>query len=132
MSRTRLITCLYLSTMKTLRSMARLRWWLLAWFALYLGAAMASPIIQPKALELVCSSAGVVKIVAHSTDGSEALGAVGMDCPLCLLEGAPPAAAHARWPTFAPQADHPSFRIRVFAVATMAAPPPARAPPCFS
>ena len=81
--------------MKTLRSMVRLRWWLLAWFALSVGAAVASPIFQPKVTELVCSSAGTVKLLVHSDEGTVEFGAVGMDCPMCLLGAAVPVATQA-------------------------------------
>lgn len=118
--------------MKTLRSMVRLRWWLLAWFALSVGAAVASPIFQPKVTELVCSSAGTVKLLVHSDDGTVEFGAVGMDCPMCLLGAAVPVATQAPLPALLPRALLPVFHARAFAVAAMAAPPPARAPPRFS
>lgn len=118
--------------METLRSLTWLRWWLLAWFSLFLGAAVASPMVQPHVLELVCSSAGAVKLLAHSDDGTVELGAVGMDCPLCLLGTTGPVATHAQLPVLVPQADSPLFQIRIFSVVAMAAPPPARAPPYFS
>lgn len=118
--------------MKTLRSMARLRWWLLAWFVLSVGAAVASPMIQPKVTELVCSSAGTVKLLVHSDSGTAELGAMGMDCPMCLLGAAAPVAMQTPLPALPPQAHLPIFSIRAFAVVAMAAPPPARAPPSFS
>ena len=34
----------------------------LAWFLLSLGVAVASPLVNPQALELVCSGAGVMKL----------------------------------------------------------------------
>lgn len=62
--------------------MTRLRWWVLAWFALCLGVAVASPLVQPKAMDVVCSNAGGVKIVVHADDGPVKHGAKGMECPL--------------------------------------------------
>ncbi|MDP2768640.1 MAG: hypothetical protein Q8O81_02275 [Giesbergeria sp.] len=118
--------------MKTLRSMTRLRWWLLAWFALYLGAAVASPIIQPQVTEMVCTSTGAVKLFVHSDGGTVELGAVGMDCPMCLLGATVPVTTHVALPVLLPQADIPALPARVFTVIATAAPPPARAPPCFS
>ena len=117
--------------MKTLRSMTRLRWWVLAWFALCLGVAVASPLVQPKAMDVVCSNAGGVKIVVHADDGPVKHGAKGMDCPLCLLESAPPEPPQARWPALLPLARQPLPLSCVQPVVAMAAPPPARAPPFF-
>ncbi|MGB3451896.1 MAG: DUF2946 family protein [Giesbergeria sp.] len=117
--------------MKTLRSMTRLRWWLLAWFALYLGAAVASPLIQPQLTEMVCTSAGAVKVIVHSDDGATELGAIGMDCPMCLLGASAPVSSHVPLPVRPPQAIIPTLSVRVLAVIATAAPPPARAPPLF-
>lgn len=111
--------------------MSRLRWLVLAWFALCLGVAVASPLIQPKGMEVVCSSTGVAKLLVHAKDGAVELGAVGMDCPLCLLEASPPEPLQARLPTVLPLAHQPLPLSCVHAVAAMAAPPPARAPPFF-
>ena len=109
--------------------MTQLRWLVLAWFALYLGVAVASPIVQPKAMEIVCSSTGVAKILFHAKDGTVESGANSMDCPLCLLGAAPPEPLQARLPAIPPLARKPSPPPCVHTVATMAAPPPARAPP---
>lgn len=66
--------------------------WVLLWFVLSLGAAVASPIVHPQAVELVCSTAGAVKAVVQTDEGAQELGASHADCPLCLPTGAPPAA----------------------------------------
>jgi hypothetical protein len=105
----------------------------LLWFALSIGVAVASPIVHPQAMELVCSSAGAVKAVVHTSDGTHELGAGQMDCPLCVLAGAPPAAP----PTIALPVPLPlSHALRPVPsahIATMtAAPLPARGPPVFS
>lgn len=111
--------------------MTQLRWLVLAWFALCLGVAVASPLVQPKAMDVVCTSAGGVKVVAHSDDGPVKHGAKGMDCPLCLLEVSPPEPPQARVPALLPLARQPLPSSCVHTVAAMAAPPPARAPPFF-
>lgn len=129
MSRTGVFALLYCPTMKTLRSMARLRWCVLAWFALYLGVAAASSIAQPKAMDVVCSSTGITKLLIHAKDGAVESGAAGMDCPLCLLAAAPPEPPQARLPAVPPLARQPLPSSCVHPVAAMAAPPPARAPP---
>jgi hypothetical protein len=103
--------------------------WVVLWFVLSLGAAMASPLIAPKAVELVCSSAGAMKLVAKSADGTVQQGNLTLDCALCALASAPP------------RAHQPALQIRSdLAYALQAIPqarvssrlltqPPARGPP---
>ncbi len=105
----------------------------LAWFALSLGVAIASPIVSPQSMELVCSAAGAVKVVVQTDDGAQDLGSMHMDCPLCMLAGAPPplpivAAIALALPLGRAVQSIPAARI----AAATAAPPPARAPPVFS
>ncbi len=71
----------------TARLIAR---WVLMWFALSLGVAIASPMVNPLATEMVCSAAGVMKIVVQNDDGSTELLGLSLDCPLCANLGAPP------------------------------------------
>lgn len=105
----------------------------LLWFAMSLGVAVASPIVHPQAMELVCSAAGAVKVIVQTDDGAQELGASHMDCPLCVLTGAPPPAT--------PLADIPSplplgralQPIEAARIASATAGPlPARGPPAFS
>ncbi|MBB3642985.1 DUF2946 family protein [Variovorax atrisoli] len=107
--------------------------WVLLWFVMSLGVAVASPLVNPQAMELVCSAAGSIKVVVHTEDGVKEMGASHMDCPLCVLTGAPPPAMAA--PTF----DLPLPLGRVVQpipaarlAAATAAPLPARGPPTFS
>ena len=106
--------------------------WVLLWFALSLGAAIASPVVHPQAMELVCSATGSVKAIVHTDDGAQELGAGHMDCPLCVLAGAPPATPTVTLPTLLPLGHAvqpiPSARI----AAATAAPMPARGPPSLS
>jgi len=64
--------------------------WVLVWFALSLSAAIASPLVNPQSTEMVCSAAGVMKLVVHYDDGSTELAGLSLDCPLCANLGAPP------------------------------------------
>ena len=105
----------------------------LMWFVLSLGVAIASPIVHPQAMELLCSSAGAIKVVVHGDDGAQEVGSTHMDCPLCVLTGAPPPppavpAVHQPLPLGRALQPIPAARL---AVAT-AAPLPARGPPAFS
>jgi len=107
--------------------------WVLLWFALSIGAAVASPIVHPQAVELVCSSAGSIKAVVQTDDGVQEMGASHMDCPLCLLAGAPPPAPAAAafdlpLPLGRVLQSIPAARL----AAATAAPLPARGPPTFS
>ncbi|MBB3642515.1 hypothetical protein FHY06_005648 [Variovorax sp. BK613] len=102
----------------------------LLWFALSLGVAVASPLVHPQTVELVCSNAGSVKAIIHGDDGVQEMGAGHMDCPLCVLSGAPPATTPTvELPAFAPLArvvrQVPSAHI----AAAATAPLPARGPP---
>ncbi len=100
----------------------------LAGFLLSLGVAVASPVVKPRALEMVCSG-GSYKLVAGDEAGTGESPSA-LDCPLCVTAGLPPAllatSATAVWgqgalpwgPSLPPAADLAD------------GPPPARAPPC--
>ena len=55
----------------------------LVWFALFIGVAIASPILDPTETQMVCSSAGGMKLVASGEEGANAKLTANMDCPLC-------------------------------------------------
>ncbi|QHI98099.1 hypothetical protein GT347_08885 [Xylophilus rhododendri] len=117
-------------TQHTARLIAR---FVLAWFALYLGAAVASPLVHPSAsFELVCSGAGTAKLIKKSDTGSEAHSA-SMDCPLCAPGSAPPPL----FPTLIAAPAQPlAYVLRSIPAARIAgitaAPLPARGPPLVS
>ncbi|MEJ8855021.1 DUF2946 family protein [Variovorax robiniae] len=105
----------------------------LLWFMLSMGAAIASPIVHPQVVELVCSSVGAIKVIVQTDDGAQELGASHMDCPLCVLTGAPPPATPlANLPVIQPLGHAvqsiPAARI----AAATRAPLPARGPPAFA
>lgn len=111
------------------KTLLSLRWWVLAWFVMALGVAVASPIVQPQAMEFVCSGAGAGRILVHADEGPVGLGAQGLDCPLCMLTGAAPAAF---FPLIHAPAPRHSFALRPaapFQLPAMAVSPPARGPP---
>ena len=85
--------------MQTLRQARFLARCVLAWFVLSLGVAVASPLVKPQGLELVCASGGALKLVVTDDIGVQAetgqTGAMNLlghtlDCPLCANLGAPP------------------------------------------
>jgi hypothetical protein len=78
--------------LRNARLIARL---VLVWFALTLGAAIASPLVAPKGTQLVCSGASV-KVLVQGADGEMAeIGHTSLDCPLCAVMNAPPPGADA-------------------------------------
>ena len=103
--------------------------WVLLCFALSLGLAIASPLVRPQALELVCSSAGAVKLLLKGADGSTQVASQMGDCPLCITPAAPPPVASLRIEPVQPL----SYVLRSIRAAHIAfltaAPLPARGPP---
>lgn len=102
----------------------------LAWFALSVGVAIASPWVKPQALQVVCSGASSQLLAVDGEDGSLPDSSPRLDCPACLFVDAPiavpsiPAVVANRHGVFAAQTIAPdpvSF--------ASAAPLPARGPP---
>ena len=82
-------------SLQSLRNAHRLTRFVLVWFALFVGAAVASPLVKPEAVQLVCSAIGGVKLVQADAAGEEVSGAelhTALDCPACLPLIAHPAA----------------------------------------
>ena len=111
------------------RTFSALRLWVLAWFMASLGVAIASPLVHPQPIELVCSSTGAIKLMVQTDDGMAEMGSMGMDCPLCTISGAPPTAT----PELPAQTYALAHAVRPVEAARIAAataiPPPARGPP---
>ena len=81
--------------LQSLRNAHRLTRFVLVWFALFVGAAVASPLVKTEAVQLVCSAIGGVKLVhpdAAGDDVSLAALHIALDCPACMPLIAPPAA----------------------------------------
>lgn len=117
---------------RTHKLLARL---VLAWFALFVGVSVASPIVKPSSTQLICSASGAMKLVAVDTadgEGQAQSSMATMDCPLCSPMGLalptpertvdlPHALAHALRPV---AAAHLAWLTR--------SPLPARGPPAIS
>lgn len=124
-----------MSAMEAIRAHRLLARIVLAWFVLFVGASVASPIIKPSSAQFICSASGAMKIVsADSGDGDgEAPSAVAtMDCPLCI-----PVALALPTPDQTLQLASPlSYAWRPSVAAHLAwltrASLPARGPPSFS
>src|SRR6218665_152356 len=85
--------------MHVLRSLCFLRRLALAWFMASLLVAGASPLVNPQAMELVCSASGSVNLIGKGADGPSGMGMAAMDCPLCVVPTPPPAATQVKLPT---------------------------------
>jgi hypothetical protein len=82
-------------SLQSLRHAHRLSRFVLVWFALFVGVAVASPLVKTEAVQLVCSAMGGVKLVQSDAAGAEVDGVVAhaaLDCPACLPLIAPPVA----------------------------------------
>lgn len=116
-----------------LRQARHLTRWVLAWFALSLGVAIASPMVNPQGMELICSGTGVMKVLVKNADGSTTETTARMaDCPLCASVAAPPPAPANRVEPAQPLAHVLQTIPAAIIAALTAAPPPGRGPPAFS
>lgn len=80
-----------MNALHTLRKQQRtLVRWMLLWFALSLGVAVASPAVNPQALTLVCSAAGSVQLRPVGDADTPQVMSHTLDCVLCMVAGAPP------------------------------------------
>jgi hypothetical protein len=118
--------------LQSLRNAKHLVRWMLVWFALSLGVAVASPLVNPQATELICSGTGVMKLLVKNADGSSSEVTSRMpDCPLCATVSAPPPVAT---PVAMPAQPlgHVLQAVPAAHIAALtAAPPPGRGPPLF-
>jgi len=107
----------------------RVRWVVTAWFLLSMLASVASPLVHPQRIELICSSTGMVRLMVSADDGLVELGATALDCPLCVPFSAPPSAAALKLPPVWPHATPVVvFRTALPSAATVVL-PPATGPP---
>ncbi len=115
--------------MQNLRNAKLIARFVLVWFALAIGVAIASPMVKPQAMQLVCSGAGAMKVVVSGDDGSQPATSHTLDCPLCASISAPPPVTSMGLGHVAPRTfDTPSAHSSPFLFVS-AAPPPARGPP---
>lgn len=78
-------------TLQYLRNTHHLTRLVLVWFVLFIGAAVASPLLNPEGVQVVCTTADSVKLVQLDAHGEEAQGShQGLHCPMCLPLAAPP------------------------------------------
>ena len=113
-----------------LHRLARL---VLVWYVLFVGVSFLAATLQPKSMEVVCSSMGLMKVVVQG-EGGDAQVRSTMDCPLCAhaTPTLPP-------PTVADLAHLPDARSHTVQrlpeavlIARTAPPLPSRGPPVFN
>lgn len=116
--------------MHALRSAILLRRLLLAWYALVVSVAAASPLIYPKTIELVCSTIGGIQLVTYNDAGEPEDGNQHMlDCALCLAAAPPPTVPSVTPPAIQPLARALVPMVAATIAARIGAPLPARGPP---
>lgn len=102
----------------------------LVWFVLFIGVAVASPLVKPASGQMVCSAMGGMKMVQDADDGAPS-SPQGLDCPLCMPVAAPgPAALPVAHPGALAFALHPLAPERLSSLIGL--PWQARAPPALS
>ncbi len=111
------------------RFLARL---VLAWFVLSLGVAIASPLVQPQSLELICATGGAMKLIVKNTDGTAQERGHTLDCPLCAQAAALPLPASVVPQTFSPLAHALQPITSAHIAGRTAAPLPPRGPPAHT
>lgn len=118
--------------MHRLRTAHHLIRFALVWFVLSLGVAVASPLVNPQAMELICTGTGVMKVLVKTADGMQEVSSHTQNCPLCVNVGTPPPAARLA----AEPAQPLVYALQPLPAAHIAwrtaAPLPARGPPIFS
>lgn len=115
--------------LRSARTLVRL---VLTWFVLSIGVAVASPMVKPQALELVCTGTGAMKVLVKTDDGVKEVASHTLDCPLCAHVGTPPPALRTTAEPHQPLA-HALQPVAAAHIAWLtAAPLPARGPPQLS
>ena len=103
----------------------------LVWFVMFVGTSIAASIFKPAASQVICSSAGVMKMVSTDDGSTEVQATSGMECPLCATVATPipPAASVVQKPSSLAHVLQP---IAAAHIASVTAPPlPSRGPPSF-
>lgn len=114
--------------MQTLRNAQLFTRLVLVWFVLFIGVAVASPLVKPQETQMVCSVMGMKMVNAS---GDQTPPGSSMDCPLCFPVAAPPGVViEAPVPAGLAHALQALQQIRL--ATRLSQPWQARAPPTFS
>ncbi len=115
--------------MQTLRNAKLIARFVLLWFALSIGVAVASPLVNPQGMQLICSGAGSMKVVLAGDTGKAPVSSHTLDCPLCASISAPPPMDIVVFGAAQPRAYVPPQVLAEAQFVILAEPPPARGPP---
>jgi hypothetical protein len=116
--------------MQHLRHAIQLTRLVLVWFALSVGVAIASPLVNTQGMDVVCTGTGSMKLVVQGNDDS-AVSAKTMDCPVCMSIIAPPPEFNTTLTQPSPLA-HVMQPLAAAHIAALTAPPlPSRGPPAL-
>ncbi|MCW8174908.1 DUF2946 domain-containing protein [Verminephrobacter aporrectodeae subsp. tuberculatae] len=122
-----------MSPMQTIRHARWLARLVLAWFVLSIGVAVASPLVKPRSMELICSGSGAITLLTQTADGTQEISNHHtLDCPLCVHAGAPPSRPASGQPVVYPRAQTLRALPAAHIAARTAAPLPPRGPPTHS
>lgn len=116
--------------MQWLRSSSSLARLVLAWVMLTVGVAVASPIVSPQTMQLVCTTNSGMKLVVGDNPAEESgVGSYGLDCPLCLHFAAPAPEMRSAKDIVQPLAHALLPTVAATLAAKVGAPLPPRGPP---
>ena len=117
--------------MNSLRQAKFIARFILVWFVFSIGIASASPLVSPKAMELVCSSGGVMKLVSSDSNNTDNHDNAMPDCAMCMLAALPSAPLGTTFdkPSDLSHALHP--RAAAYIAVATAPPLPSRGPPAL-
>jgi hypothetical protein len=119
--------------MQTLRNAHLIARFVLVWFALSIGVAIASPMVNPQSLQLVCTGSGSMKVIGIDASGkSTPTVSHTLECPLCASISAPPPLEIISFSSLAPRATSVPVQAMGSFTPVLATPPPARGPPSLS
>jgi hypothetical protein len=121
--------------MQQLRHAIQLTRFVLVWFALSLGVAIASPVVKPQVMDLVCTSTGSMKLVVQGQNNGDGDGVAAsshtLECPLCVSISAPSPALNTSLTQPSPLS-HALQPLAAAHIAAITAPPlPSRGPPAL-
>ena len=115
--------------MQNLRNAKFITRLVLVWFALFLGSAIASSLVNPGNLQMVCSVGGSMKLVDSSGGSDDIQVKANLDCPLCASVTTPPPAHTVDFSKSSPLA-HALQPLQAAHIASVTSPPlPSRGPP---
>jgi hypothetical protein len=119
--------------MQTLRNAHLIARFVLVWFALSIGVAIASPMVNPQSMQLVCSGSGSMKVISIDAAGkSTSTVSHTLDCPLCASISAPPPVAIISFSSVTPRSNLVPVQDTGSFTPVLATPPPARGPPSLA